>query len=78
MVAVAGDRLPETTPLAYPAGVIEAIVPGLLLHVPPDVISLRVVPAPWHKAKEPAMAAGMGFIVMVLRAAVMPQTPALV
>ncbi len=50
-------------PVAVPAFAMDA---SLLLHVPPVVASVSVVEKPIHPAKEPAIAIGVGFTVIVV------------
>lgn len=56
--------LPADTPCTVP--VVASILPTvgvLLLHVPPVVLLLSVVVAPWHTVNTPVIAAGTGFTV---------------
>ena len=53
---------PATTPVPDP---IAALAGALLIHVPPDVPSVSVAVAPAQIAGLPAIAAGIGFTVIV-------------
>ena len=54
--------MPAATPSSAPLpDVIDAMVPLLLLHLPPPVASASVVDAPIHSANDPVIVAGDGF-----------------
>ena len=55
--------LPALPPVITPSVPILAIVPSLLLQVPPVVPSLRAVVNPWHTVGVPLIAGGVGFMV---------------
>lgn len=59
MIAAVPADIPETSP-AVP---IVATVVGVLLHVPPEVASDSVAPAPAHAEDAPVIAAGAGWTV---------------
>jgi len=50
-------------PVTVPDVPIVATPVAELLHVPPDVTSLKVVLKPWHTAVVPVITAGKGFMV---------------
>lgn len=61
MVAV-----PAAEPQKKPGLSIEPTVEGLLLHVPPVVVTVYVLQLPTHIASGPVIADGVAFTVMVV------------
>ncbi len=66
ITVVAGLLLPVTIPVTIPVDPTVATEVTLLLHVPPDVASVRLVVDPWHTLGVPRITAGSGFTVTVL------------
>ena len=68
--------MPADTPVTMPVEPTVAIAVLLLLHVPPDVVSVNVKLLPEHKEDEPAInpAIGKGLTVMIFLLVTVPQT----
>ena len=58
--------VPRATPVTVPEASIVATPVLLLVQVPPDVASLRVVVPPVHVTTEPAIGSGSGFTTMLI------------
>ena len=58
--------VPDATPVTSPPDVTDAIPGALVLHVPPEVASVKVVLLPAHTTGLPAIAAGDAVTVISL------------
>jgi hypothetical protein len=67
--------LPAVTPVTVPVVLTVAVVLALLLHTPPDAVSVRVMALPSQTERKPAIvpATGCGFTVTVRVARAVPQ-----
>jgi hypothetical protein len=75
-IVVVPAVMPATTPLELPT---EAMPVALLLHLPPDGLSLSVIVNPAHTLPGPVIVPGNGLMVtVVVLVAVQPEPDALI
>ena len=65
--------LPEVTPVISPVVLTVATAALLLLHVPPVVVLLKVILAPWHTDERPVIVPDAGFGLTLSVAVVMAE-----
>jgi len=66
--------VPAATPVTSPVELMVAIVPSLLVHVPPGVASASVIAEPIQTVDGPVMAAGAAEFTVTTSIAAQPET----